>query len=392
MRESTPTLIFDNGDVSQGYGRQSELKYETAMKAMAEIDYAAANVGEKDLLLGLEYLKYVSDFTGVPLVSANIMDYAGAPVFQQYVLAQPDSANGETTVAAIGIVSTEFKDEIESLNPDLIVEDYNPILESLVEKLRAKSDVLILLAHAGEEEVGAISLEYPQIDLIIASHIGDDPLPEPLIVGDAPILFAGTKGMHVGVAFLTPGKGRAELDSYSVKKLDGALADSSRIAPLLTDYQQMLKAEALLEKYPRIAHEEARFVGSEACRRCHSLPSYRFGKSKHAHGFDAMVEKNHEYDPECVGCHTVGFGYRSGFISPEATPELKHVGCENCHGPGEKHVAEPIEAEYGEVTKETCEACHNPENSPGFVYEERIKKIRHGSIFLCSARICHWLD
>jgi len=141
----------------------------------------------------------------------------------------------------------------------------------------------------------------------------------------------------------------------------------------------MLTAERLLENYPRTVHEEAEFVGADTCLRCHSLPSYRFPESKHSHGFDSLVESNHDRDPECVGCHTVGFGYKSGFISPEATPGLLHVGCEDCHGPGAKHLEYPTEGEYGEVARATCEACHTVENSPGFVYEERIEKIRHGS-------------
>lgn len=378
--------------MNDGYGRQPELKYETAMKAMGEIGYAAANVGEKDLLLGLDYLKYVSDFSGAPLISANLIDYAGAPVFQQYVLSKPCSDPGDVGVAVIGIISTEFKERVESLNPDVILEDYDLILEGLVEELRGKSDVLILLAHAGEEEAEAISQRFPEIDLIIAGHVGDDPAPVPLGEGDTPILYAGTKGMHVGVARLKLKKGGVELDSYAAEKLDGTIADSPRMLTLLEDYQQMIKAEGLLEKFPRIAHEDAGFVGNGACVKCHSLPSHRFGKSEHAHAFDVLVEKGREYDPECVACHTVGFGYKSGFISADATPALKHVGCEDCHGPGEKHVAEPIQEQYGEVPRAACEQCHTPDNSPSFDYDERIGKIRHNSIFLCSARICHWLD
>ncbi len=385
-------MLLDNGDVNKGYGRQPELKYETSMKAMGEIGYAAVNVGEKDLRLGLDYLKYVSDFSGAPLISANLIDYAGAPVFQQYVLSMPGSGQGDVAAAVIGIISAEFREEVESLNPDIILEDYDTILEGLVEELRDKADVLILLTHANEDEAGAISERFPEIDLIIAGHVGDDPMPLPLGEGDTPILFAGTKGMHTGVARLDVSENKVELASYSVEKLDGAIADSPRMLALLEGYQQMIKAEGILESLPRIPHENAKFVGNHACAQCHSLPAYRFGKSTHAHAFDVIAEKGRDYDPECVACHTVGFGYESGFISPDATPNLKHVGCEDCHGPGEKHIAEPMQEQYGDVPQIACEQCHTPENSPTFNYEERIEKIKHNTIFLCSAKICHWLD
>jgi hypothetical protein len=198
--------------------------------------------------------------------------------------------------------------------------------------------------------------------------------------------------MHAGVARLDVSENKVELASYSVEKLDGAVADSPRMLALLESYQQMIKAEGLLESFPRIPHEDAKFVGDGPCVRCHSLPTHRYGKSKHSHAFDIIVERGRDHDPECVACHTVGFGYKSGFISPDATPNLKHVGCEDCHGPAEKHVAEPMQETYGEIPQETCDQCHTPENSPGFVYEEKIGEIQHNTFFLCSAKICHWLD
>jgi hypothetical protein len=42
-----------------------------------------------------------------------------------------------------------------------------------------------------------------------------------------------------------------------------------------------------------------------------------------------------------VRCHTVGFEYQTGYVDAKKTPNLKHVGCENCHGPGSGHVADP---------------------------------------------------
>ena len=50
-------------------------------------------------------------------------------------------------------------------------------------------------------------------------------------------------------------------------------------------------------------------------------------------------------DGECVVCHTVGFGSRTGYEDEVKTPFLKHVGCESCHGPGSGHMSAPRNAE-----------------------------------------------
>ena len=385
-------ILLDNGDINKDYGRQPELKYETAMKAMAEMGYVAANVGEQDLVLGVDYLKYVSDYTGIPLLSANIVDAAGEPVFEQFAMRKLQDGDRPATAAVVGVISTEFKHEIEATSPEIVVEEYDPALETLVTQLRGESDLLVLLAHMGEAEASEVAERFPQFDLIIASHSGDDHFAVTLMSGGVPIGFSGTTGMYVGMAEFSLAEGGAEFVAYSADKLDGTIADSPRMLGLLEDYQQMLRAEDILAAFPRTEHLEAKFVGNEKCGRCHSLSTYRFQKSKHNHAFEPIVEKGHDYDPECVQCHTVGFGFVSGFRSPDTTPDLKHVGCEDCHGPGSKHLENPVENQYGEVEKETCGACHNPENSPTFVYEERIKEIKHNSFFACSAKICHWLD
>jgi len=387
-----PVLLLDNGDINKGYGRQPELKYETAMKAMAAMGYDAANVGERDLLLGLDYLRYVSDFTAVPLLGANILDASGAPVFEQSLIRSLEGAGGTITAGIIGIISQEFNDEIEEINPEIVVEDYGPVLQQLVHQLRPQVDFLVLLAHASDQEAAAIARQLPLFDLIIASHSGDDPLSAPEREGRVPIGYAGASGMHIGSARYSFQDGEPLLQAYSMEKLDDRYSDSPKMLALIEDYQQMLKVERLLDSYPRTEYGDATFTGNRSCKRCHSLPSIRYRKDKHAVAFDSIAEKKHDHDPECVRCHTVGFGYMSGFISQDATPDLKHVGCEDCHGPGSKHIEQPMEGEYGKISEENCTSCHNVENSPKFVYNEYVKQIKHNSFFLCSAKICHWFD
>ena len=66
-------------------------------------------------------------------------------------------------------------------------------------------------------------------------------------------------------------------------------------------------------------------------------------KSAHGNAYKSLVDakrpSNRQFDPECIVCHTVGFGYESGFFDADKTNQLRNVGCENCHGPGGEHIA-----------------------------------------------------
>ena len=83
-----------------------------------------------------------------------------------------------------------------------------------------------------------------------------------------------------------------------------------------------------------------------------------------------------DHDPECQRCHTTGFGFRTGFATPEATPEMWNVGCENCHGGGALHV-DDTEQPYGTVSRDFCIACHDKDNSPDFDYQTYRPRIVH---------------
>ncbi len=117
------------------------------------------------------------------------------------------------------------------------------------------------------------------------------------------------------------------------------------------------------------------YIGSQKCGECHSdeYQSYQ-ANSKMAVSFLRMklMKKflsENEYQ-SCLACHTTGYGKAGGFISEEATPELKNVGCEMCHGPGSLH----MERNDGKnivkkVTTEVCENCHSKERVVAFRFK-----------------------
>ena len=108
-------------------------------------------------------------------------------------------------------------------------------------------------------------------------------------------------------------------------------------------------------------------------------------KHAHSHAWQTLVdaEKREKWPvthyPECVSCHVVGYGYKSGFVTPEKTPKLLNVTCENCHGPGSIHAGDDSKAiPVAKPTSTSCTQCHNFEHSPKFDFTAYWKKIRHG--------------
>jgi hypothetical protein len=125
------------------------------------------------------------------------------------------------------------------------------------------------------------------------------------------------------------------------------------VIPLLDEYARQVRDRNLLAKVPQIPHPaqlqaaklNLSYIGSEKCMGCHPGEHAKWKDTPHGHALEALEKATRpglrNLDGECVVCHTVGFGYKTGYESEEKTPELKHVGCESCHGPGSGHTSAP---------------------------------------------------
>ncbi len=122
--------------------------------------------------------------------------------------------------------------------------------------------------------------------------------------------------------------------------------------------------------------DEAEFIGSKKCRKCHFKVYRDWAKRGHAKAFEPLKPEDMDKvcdktKKKCVACHVTGYGKPGGFSDPEKDKHLAEVGCEACHGPGSLH-ADMSPRDLREIKKkggdlkikmadpEACVYCHNP--------------------------------
>jgi hypothetical protein len=119
----------------------------------------------------------------------------------------------------------------------------------------------------------------------------------------------------------------------------------------------------------------AGYVGIEACADCHEEAVAQWKTTVHARGYETLVTANKQFDLSCVSCHVTGFRQPGGSEVVE-NQHLQAVQCEQCHGPGSLHVADPSSANIQlAAPSSVCLNCHTPEHSDTFEYEAYLRDV-----------------
>jgi len=119
----------------------------------------------------------------------------------------------------------------------------------------------------------------------------------------------------------------------------------------------------------RIQGATPAYLSESTCRGCHPASHNGVAKTAHAGALQTLKAIGQHKNPGCLPCHTVGFGVPGGFVSDTATPLLGGVQCENCHGPGGAHVADPGDKSVRPVVAAasmTCGGCHTDAHHPTY--------------------------
>ncbi len=142
--------------------------------------------------------------------------------------------------------------------------------------------------------------------------------------------------------------------------------------------ETMQPGAAPLPPFLGVDRATATYVGATACSVCHTTEFAAWEGTSHARARDVLDGTGRQNDPNCLQCHTTGFGHPGGYGAGGDPALLNHTGCEACHGPGSDHVAAPA-PDYGALPAgfPACVACHTHDNSPEFAWDAYWGLIAH---------------
>jgi hypothetical protein len=403
-----PTALIELGTLiknpATGLGgfEQAKIKFDFALKALALLKYDAVALSAEDLKLGVfEALGYFLNSLGetTKIVVANVEPDA---TFKKMFRTKVVASAGPVTLGITAVIDPETLQKLVDQDKDRdlpVVKRPEDVLPSVLAELDAKTTYQILMVQGPPELARRLAETNPGFDIVVSTSESDEPLSreaEVLNGGKTMLVSVGKKGKYVGVFGFYPQEKerlRYQLETLD-KSYDAAAAPMRKL--IRDDYRDGLKSAGVVENFVRRDYvggaPGATFVGAETCKECHPKTFAFWSHTDHAHAFASLLsdpKPNTAFDAECVSCHTTGFEYNSGWISPAATPHLAGNQCENCHGPGSKHCAAPTDPQFLDAISVTieqaeknrlCYRCHDEDNSRDFKLDEYWPRIKHNAL------------
>lgn len=378
LEKDDQAIILCAGDFFGESGILEMLRGKFLGRMMMKMDYIAVAVGEKELNYQGRAIRDIHS-EGLPVICANLFS-GGVRLFPPYRIVE----RGGNRIGIMALLDSELPPA-----SDMVLEPPLKTGNAIAEELRGRGcNIVILLAHMNREKISELALSIEGVDLIIRGHaekrslVYDDCSDRSINSFEefgVPVLFAGDRGRIIGKTVLLPlDEGGCMLTDTTVIHLDSSFETENNFTAQVNQYlMEEARKRSIMEVQKNMKRDDRGnikpvYLGMQVCGRCHSSITRKFLATRHYNAYERVSERDDR--ESCLKCHTTGYGEYSGYGSKEAADRgilLKGITCEACHGPGSGHSRD---GRYVETARNSCLRCHTPERSPGFEYQEYLKK------------------
>lgn len=338
------------------------------------------------------------DATRGILTLGNVTKPDGSPFAPAVRYREVKTADGrKVRVALIGLLGrspfdTTADDDAAKTNPAWNVKDATQALKGVMPEAREKSDLVVVLFAAMRDEARRLAREVPGADVMIAGLEGGV-MRDIEREGKTVLLQNSDRGRFASQLGITlDAQKRPTGFDLRVTPMDDTLPDdpeAMRLVRAFKERQALPVAPKPAAQPVALTRAGSVYAGSFTCGVCHSSEFRQWKGTKHAVAMQTLERKDDGLAarrPDCVSCHSVGYGKPDGYAIQNPRWDLRDVGCEACHGPGAAHVAARRAGATAKAadaaailkpTKDTCTSCHNADNSPKFDYDAYLARVRH---------------
>jgi len=353
------TILVDVGDAFWVVPTDNRNKY--ILRGYAQIRYDAVTLGDSEWAAGPKLLAEMLAVNKTPAISTTVTapDVDAMQVFKREFPNAKVAVVTDTAPEAFHFVPKSVTSSLRFAGPDE--------LSKRVADLKAQGYIVVLIAHADENSIEDIASR-TAADLIIRGHTTRTERKLTNVAGK-PVVKVGGYEHVAAVAIKADGNKIASVE-YRPEVVDTSWPIDGQ---LLLTYQAYAHA-AMMAALDAERKTGLEYQTSQSCGTCHKKQLENWIKTRHANAYVTLVKVKRTGDPNCLMCHTTGFGTKAGFYTIEKTKHLANVNCQDCHRFNDlEHRKGFI---FEPVAKEICQTCHTPITDPKFDMKDKLAKVR----------------
>ncbi|MDD5153152.1 MAG: multiheme c-type cytochrome [Desulfovibrionales bacterium] len=374
--------MIEGSGAFHGAGPTDLVRTEVYLKTLEKMGYHAIALGGDAFNFGTDFIRNQIKTLKTPFLSASVHKGEAKELLGRPYLIK------ELGPVKVGILALTAPPPSRNQIQAEGVEISDPLagIKKYLPAIKREANLVVVLSDLSEEENRSIISEFGDVQVILAAR-GKIPVEN---VNHAVIVSPDQKYL-ARLDLWVDHNGRLLRHDFKWIYLSLDIAPDPDTEQFISQaYGATVKDRAgqagAKRKFSDQALEQDRengYVGAESCRNCHETEYRAWKGTRHSRAFDTLRDVQRHFYPDCISCHTTGFGYPTGFQIGQTAGRLAGVECEVCHGPGRKHTFQPETSRLRRtIPASICLACHDKERNPDFEGQKELlfNRINHKAL------------